>query len=130
MEPAAAQRLLDSVAPVKAHFAEVVSAPTQGPFSGLGATIVYREKYVQTIPAVALFGLDKDLFTDQRGDVETAAAVRKLLRFLKSQQLPYIHSALDGAQNERDAFVIITESPRYHFSPMLQTKRTREETCI
>jgi hypothetical protein len=86
MEPAAAQRLLDSVAPVKAHFAEVVSAPTQGPFSGLGATIVYREKYVQTIPAVALFGLDKDLFTDQRGDVETAAAVRKLLRFLKSQQ--------------------------------------------
>ena len=79
MEPATAQRLLDSVALVKAHFAEVVSAPTQGPFSGHRATIAYWEKYIQTIPAVTLFGLDKDLFTDQRGDAETV--VRKLLRF-------------------------------------------------
>ena len=104
-------------------FFEVVSAPTQGPFSVLRTTVAYRERYLQTISAVELFGLE-NVFIDQQENVEIAAAVNKLVRFLRSQQLSYVHSALHGVQNERDAF-FRTLAREQHSAALLPSSNSR-----
>ena len=67
----------------------------------------------------------KMCFTDQQENVEIAAAVNKLVRFLRSQQLSYVHSALDGAQNERDAFFRTLAREQHSAAPLPSSNSRR-----